>query len=77
MTEIVADFRSDTVTRPSAEMRDAMSRAEVGDDVIGDDPTVQMLEQEIADVLGKEAALFMPSGTMSNQIALRVQCRPG
>ena len=71
------DLRSDTVTRPSAAMRLAMANAEVGDDVFGDDPTVNALQERIADLLGTEAALFVPSGTMANQIALRAQTRPG
>jgi threonine aldolase len=64
------DLRSDTVTRPTPAMREAMARAEVGDDVFGEDPSVRALEEEVAALLGKEAALFVPSGTMSNQIAL-------
>ncbi|MBI5067870.1 MAG: aminotransferase class I/II-fold pyridoxal phosphate-dependent enzyme [Deltaproteobacteria bacterium] len=64
------DLRSDTVTRPSAGMREAMARAEVGDDVYGEDPTVNALEARVADLLGKEAALFVPTGTMANQIAM-------
>src|SRR5215472_10658586 len=71
------DLRSDTVTRPTAPMRDAMARAEVGDDVFGDDPTVRALEEESARVTGKEAALFVPSGTMGNQLAIATQTRPG
>jgi threonine aldolase len=71
------DLRSDTVTRPSPEMRRAMAEAEVGDDVWGDDPTVIELERELAALLGKEAALYVPSGTMGNQIAIRVQTLPG
>ena len=71
------DLRSDTVTRPTPEMRRAMAEAEVGDDVWGDDPTVIELERELAATLGMEAALFVPSGTMGNQIAIRVQTRPG
>ncbi len=71
------DFRSDTVTRPTPAMRVAMAEAEVGDDVFGEDPTVIRLQQRIAELLGKEAALFVPSGTMSNQIGVRVHCRPG
>jgi len=71
------DFRSDTVTRPTPEMREAMAAARVGDDVLGDDPTVLELQQRVADLLGKEAALFLPSGTMSNLIGVRVHCRPG
>jgi len=71
------DLRSDTVTRPTAAMREAMARAEVGDDVYGEDPTVRALEQRVAELLGKEAALLVPSGTMGNQSALRVLTRPG
>jgi threonine aldolase len=71
------DLRSDTVTRPSAEMRRAMAEAEVGDDVYGEDPTVARLEEESAAALGFEASLFVPSGTMGNQIALRLHGRPG
>lgn len=66
----IIDLRSDTVTRPSPGMRRAMAEAEVGDDVFGDDPTVQRLEAMVAEMLGKEAALFVPSGTMANQVAL-------
>jgi threonine aldolase len=72
-----ADFRSDTVTQPTAAMRAAMAAAEVGDDVLGEDPTVRRLEQEGARWLGQEAALFVPSGTMANQIAVHVHCRSG
>jgi threonine aldolase len=71
------DFRSDTVTRPTPEMRAAMAAAEVGDDVLGDDPTVHRLQRRIAEMLGKEAALLVPSGTMSNLIGVRLHCRPG
>jgi threonine aldolase len=71
------DLRSDTVTLPSPAMRDAMARAEVGDDVYGEDPSVNRLEARTAELLGKEAALFVPSGTMGNQIALRLLTRPG
>ena len=71
------DLRSDTVTRPTAEMRAAMAQAPVGDDVYGEDPTVRALEGRIADLLGKEAAVFVPSGTMSNQVALRVHTQSG
>ena len=71
-----SDFRSDTVTRPTAEMRKAMSEAEVGDDVLGDDPTVIRLQELAAELMGKEAGLFVPSGTMGNTIALMVHgCR--
>lgn len=67
-----SDFRSDTVTRPTESMRKAMAEAEVGDDVLGDDPTVQKLESLAAEITGKEAALFVPSGTMGNCIAIKV-----
>lgn len=73
----VHDFRSDTMTRPTPQMRAAMAAAEVGDDVWGEDPTVRTLEEECAAALGKEAAVFTPSGTMANQIAIHVHCRPG
>ena len=75
MTRI--DLRSDTVTRPSPAMREAMARADVGDDVYGEDPTVNRLQEVVAARLGKEAALFVPSGTMANQIALRSLTEPG
>ena len=71
------DLRSDTVTRPSPGMRAAMMQAEVGDDVLGDDPTVNALQERLARLLGKEAALFTPSGTMANQLGLRCQTEPG
>jgi len=71
------DLRSDTVTRPTPAMRRAIADAVVGDDVFGDDPTVQQLERRIADLTGKEAALYVPSGTMGNQLAVHVQTRPG
>ena len=71
------DLRSDTVTKPSAKMRAAMANAAVGDDVMGADPTAVALQEYAADILGKDAALFMPSGTMTNQIALRIHCQPG
>ena len=71
------DLRSDTVTRPTAAMRRAMAGAEVGDDVFGEDPTVARLEARVAETLGKGAALFVPSGVMGNQIAVRVHTRPG
>lgn len=73
----VVDLRSDTVTRPTAAMRRAMAEAEVGDDVLGDDPTVRRLENAVAELLGKEAALFFPSGIMANQTALLAQAEPG
>ncbi len=71
------DLRSDTVTRPSAAMREAMARADVGDDVYGEDPTVNRLQETVAALLGKETALFVPSGTMANQVALRSLTEPG
>ncbi len=71
------DLRSDTVTRPPAAMREAMMRAEVGDDVYGEDPTTNRLQEEVAELLGKEAALFVPSGMMGNQLALKVHTQPG
>ena len=71
------DLRSDTVTQPSEAMRAAMARAPVGDDQYGEDPTVNLLQERIAALLGKEAALFVPSGTMANQIGLRLLTRPG
>jgi threonine aldolase len=71
------DLRSDTVTKPTPAMRAAIAAAEVGDDVLDHDPTVERLEQRVAAVLGKEAALFVPSGTMANQIAVRAHCPPG
>lgn len=71
------DLRSDTVTRPSPGMRSAMAGAELGDDVFGEDPTVNRLQEKIAEMLGKEAAIYVPSGTMSNQIAVRLHCRLG
>lgn len=73
----VIDLRSDTVTHPTPEMRDAMRDAEVGDDVFGEDPTVARLEAAAATLLGKEAAMFVPSGTMGNLVAISVHVRPG
>ncbi len=71
------DLRSDTVTRPSAGMREAMARAEVGDDVFGEDPSINRLEARVAELMGKEAALYIPSGTMSNQLAVKSHTKPG
>ncbi len=71
------DLRSDTVTRPSAQMRAAMAAAEVGDDVYGEDPTVNLLERRAAKIFGREAALFVPTGTMGNQIGIRLHTQPG
>ena len=71
------DLRSDTVTQPSAAMREAMARAEVGDDVFGEDPTVVELQRTSAQLLGKEAGLYVPSGTMANQVAIKTHTQPG
>jgi threonine aldolase len=71
------DLRSDTVTKPTPAMRDAMAAARLGDDVYGEDPTVNQLQEQVADRLGKQAALFFPSGTMANQAALQLHTRPG
>ncbi|SFT45624.1 L-threonine aldolase [Lishizhenia tianjinensis] len=71
------DFRSDTVTKPTAAMKEFMFKAEVGDDVFGDDPTINELERFAAEMFGKEAALFCSSGTQTNQIAINVHCKPG
>ena len=71
------DLRSDTITKPTPEMLRAMAEAEVGDDVLGDDPTVNRLEARTAEILGKEAAVYMPSGTMTNQVAIRAHTEPG
>src|ERR1700759_576548 len=73
----VIDLRSDTVTRPTKAMRSAMAAAEVGDDVYGGDPTVNLLEPSAATIFGREAALFVPTGTMGNQIAIRLHTQPG
>jgi threonine aldolase len=75
--DVTIDLRSDTVTRPTAAMRSAIAAAPVGDDQYGEDPTVNQLQERVAKLLGKEAALFLPSGTMANQVALRVLTRPG
>ena len=77
MAQPNCDFRSDTVTRPTEAMRAAMAAAPVGDDVMGEDPTVSALEERIAALLGKETAVFVPSGTMSNQIAVKAHTQPG
>src|SRR5881275_2348624 len=71
------DLRSDTVTKPTAEMRRAMAEAEVGDDVFGEDPTVNELERVTAELLGKPAAMFVPTATMANQLAVRLHTVPG
>ncbi|MFZ0666103.1 MAG: beta-eliminating lyase-related protein, partial [Acidimicrobiales bacterium] len=75
MTNGFVDLRSDTVTRPTDAMRKAMSEAEVGDDVYGEDPTVSRLEERFAARVGKQAAIYVPSGTMANQLAVRVLSR--
>ncbi|WP_018907614.1 threonine aldolase family protein [Salinispora arenicola] len=77
MADAVIDLRSDTVTRPTAGMREAMAVAEVGDDVYGEDPTVNALEAEVAALFGHETALFCPTGSMANQIALQLLVSPG
>jgi threonine aldolase len=77
MSDGFVDLRSDTVTRPTPEMRKAMADAEVGDDVYGEDPTVNALQEAFAERVGKQAALFVPSGTMGNQLALRLLTTPG
>ncbi|MFN8724603.1 MAG: threonine aldolase family protein, partial [Rhodospirillales bacterium] len=71
------DLASDTKTKPTAAMREAIMRAEVGDEQYGEDPTVNLLCARVSALTGKEAALFLPSGTMCNEIALNVHCRPG
>lgn len=76
MSEII-DLRSDTVTQPSPEMRQVMAKAPVGDDQFGEDPSINLLQERIAQITGKDAALWIPSGTMANQIALRVLTHPG
>src|SRR4051812_41565893 len=76
MTSLI-DLRSDTVTKPTPGMRAAMAAAEVGDDQFGEDPTINTLQLRVAELLGKEAALWLPSGTMANQVALRALTRPG
>jgi threonine aldolase len=77
MTAYFIDLRSDTVTKPTPEMREAMAQAEVGDDVYGEDPTARRLQERAAEIFGKDAALFVPSGTMGNQIAVRLHTQPG
>jgi threonine aldolase len=77
VAESLVDLRSDTVTRPTAAMRRVMAEAEVGDDVYGEDPSIRALEERVAALFGHEAALFVPSGTMGNQIGMRLVCEPG
>ena len=71
------DLRSDTITQPTLEMRRAMARAEVGDDVYGEDSTVNLLQEKVADLLGKEEALLVTSGTQGNQVSILTHCPPG
>ena len=73
---MIVDLRSDTVTRPSAAMKEAMMNAAVGDDVFSDDPTINALEKMVAEMFGKEAAVYCPSGTMTNQIAVKTHTNP-
>ncbi len=77
LNDVMIDLRSDTVTKPTAEMRAAMANAEVGDDVFGEDPTVNRLQDQAAELFGKEAALFVPSGSMGNEIAVKLHTKPG
>lgn len=77
MTAIRVDLWSDTQTRPTVAMRRAMAKADVGDEQLGEDPTVNRLQERVAELLGKEAAVFLPSGTMCNEISFAVHCRPG
>ena len=77
LLNVVIDLRSDTVTRPTASMRQAMAGAEVGDDVFGEDPTVIHLQERVASILGKQAALFVPSGSMANALAIKIHTQPG
>ena len=71
------DLRSDTVTKPTPEMRRAMAEAEVGDDVYGEDPTINKLEQRAAEIFAREAAIFVPTGSMGNTIAIKIHTKPG
>ncbi|MGH9792730.1 MAG: threonine aldolase family protein, partial [Candidatus Acidiferrales bacterium] len=73
----VVDLRSDTVTKPTAAMRRAMAEADVGDDVYGEDPTVNRLQQRAAEIFGREAALFVPTGSMGNLVAIKTWTQPG
>jgi threonine aldolase len=77
MSNPIIDLRSDTVTHPTDRMREAMSRAEVGDDVYGEDPTINRLEERSAELMGREAAVYVPTGTMGNQIAIHLHTQPG
>lgn len=73
----IVDLRSDTVTKPTAAMRRVIAEADVGDDVFGDDPTVNRLQERVAELMGKEAAIFVPSGRMANQVSIRAHTEPG
>src|SRR5881275_892186 len=73
----VVDLRSDTVTKPTPAMRRAMAEAEVGDDVYGEDPTINKLEQRAAEIFAREAAIFVPTGSMGNTIAIKIHTQPG
>src|SRR6059058_461358 len=73
----IVDLRSDTVTKPSPAMRKAMFEAEVGDDVYGEDPTINKLEQRAAEIFAREAAIFVPTGSMGNSIAIKIHTQPG
>ena len=77
MTAYAADLLSDTLTRPTPAMREAMARADVGDDVFGEDPTVRALEEKVAGLLGHEAGLFSPTGSLANQLGVRLHVAPG
>ena len=77
MSDSPIDLRSDTVTKPTPAMRAFIAAADVADDVFNEDPTVQRLQERVADYLGKEAALYVPSGTMSNQIGIKCHTQPG
>lgn len=77
MTTTIIDVRSDTLTKPTQSMRLAMSEAHVGDDVYGEDPTINRLQDYIADLFGKESALFVPTGVMGNQLAIAVHTQRG
>ena len=77
MKNPIIDLRSDTVTHPTDSMREAMASAEVGDDVYGEDPTINRLEERAAELMGREAAVFVPTGTMGNQIAIHIHTHPG
>src|ERR1700739_1458415 len=76
-TDLKIDLRSDTVTKPTAAMRAAMAQAEVGDDVYGEDPTINKLDARAAEIFGREGAIFVPTGTMGNQIAIRLHTQHG